>query len=382
MHSTPTVLIVAQSGRMLAASALRGGIKACVVDLFGDEDTTACAAGTERVSRLTAEEILGAAERLGCRPGLTPLVYGSGVDTCPNLLTQLAQHYPLIGNLPEAVVYANNPLRFFPLLERCGIPHPETRLDPPNATDGWLTKDACGEGGKGVAFCANFRQGGPGIYYQRRQPGTACSLLFLAAGEAIIPIGFNTLWHTCTASRPFLFSGAINRAQLTDAQRTEMMEIANRLTTSLELRGLNSLDFIANRGRVWLLELNPRPSATQQLYDADWAGGLLRCHLDACTSGALPRRRSAAPIRAFRTIFAPVTLRVPWASHWPATCCDRPPRGTLIPRHEPVCTVHTRAGNFGQACARLKRSTAEVLAFLEPAERIEPNPSPRQPTRP
>jgi predicted ATP-grasp superfamily ATP-dependent carboligase len=379
----PAVLIVAQSGRMLAESAARGGIKASVVDLFGDEDTRACAERTAAVSSLTAPAILTASARLGCKPGTLPLVYGSGVDTRPELIAQLAEHYPLAGNTPEAAAAANDPQRFFPLLDRLGIPHPETRTDHPAAAAGWLAKSACGEGGKGVAFCANFRRDGPGIFYQREQPGTACSLLFLADRKTISPIGFNTLWHDGSATQPFLFSGAVNRAPLNDGQRTGMIEIAAKLTASLDLRGINSLDFIADHDRVWLLELNPRPSATLQLYDGDWPGGLLGCHLHAC--GGVLRPRGAPtnpPLRAFRTVFAPATLQVPLPSRWPPFCSDRPAGGTIIPRHEPVCTVHALAADADEARTRLERLAADVLAWLEPAEEMKPNPSPRSSTRP
>ncbi|NJD07722.1 MAG: ATP-grasp domain-containing protein [Methylococcaceae bacterium] len=360
---------------MLAESAARGGIKACVVDVFGDEDTRACAAQTVTVSRLTEDEIVTAAKRSGCQPGASPLIYGSGIDSQPNLVARLAHHFPLAGNTPETVPAANDPGRFFPLLERLRIPYPETRLERPTGPGPWLTKSACGEGGNGVAFCANFGRDVPGIYFQRWLPGTTCSLLFLAARGAIVPIGFNTLWHDHRAPRPFLFAGAVNRSPINDAQQTEMIEIATRLASSLDLRGINSLDFIADQERVWLLELNPRPSATQQLYEADWYGGLVRHHIDACVDGSLPKPyQGTTPMRGFRTIFAPVAVRVPLRNLWPPNCSDRPAGGTLIGRGTPVCTVHAQADALAGIRTQLDRLKTAVLNGLEPIPDSAHNP--------
>ena len=51
-----------------------------------------------------------------------------------------------------------------------------------------------------------------------------------------------------------------------------------QLVPVFALKGLNSLDFIHADDCSYVLEINPRPSASMQLYDED----LLNRHIQAC----------------------------------------------------------------------------------------------------
>ena len=55
---------------------------------------------------------------------------------------------------------------------------------------------------------------------------------------------------------------------------------------------IDNLDFIMRRGRWLALELNPRPTATFELNDPDYPGGLFSWHLRACR-GSLTGGREA-----------------------------------------------------------------------------------------
>lgn len=371
MSANPDVLIVAQSGRMLAASAQRGGLKSYVIDLFGDDDTRTFAEGLVTVSDLTPAQVTNACRRLACKPDRTVLVYASGVEHQPRLIALLSRQYPLSGNFLPALRMATDPRRFFPLLRRLAIRHPETRTERPIEVTNWLVKVPCSEGGKGVAFCANFRRTPAGAYYQRLQPGTPCSLLFVADGRRVRPIGFNTLWHdSADCALPFRFAGAANGADLGRLQRAEMVEAATKLTAALKLRGINGLDFIADRHGVWLLELNPRPSATLQLHDGDWEDGLLRCHIDPDATASAPPRAvvKPLPLRAFRTVFAPYDLRIPDAMNWPQGCSDLPAPNSCIARQAPICTLRAQAERKDEVLHQLQRQEAELLGRLVPAD--------------
>ncbi|MGH8704531.1 MAG: hypothetical protein ACREUO_03830, partial [Burkholderiales bacterium] len=89
-------LLVALSGRALAVAARRAGRRAVVADLFGDTDTRASAEASLVVEGdfdegFDAAALLAAAERLAPRasPPRFGLVYGSGLESHAQLLTQL-----------------------------------------------------------------------------------------------------------------------------------------------------------------------------------------------------------------------------------------------------------------------------------------------------
>lgn len=365
------LLLVAQSARMLAQSAARVGHRACAIDGFGDADTRRhaahCLALAAGPQGFDGAELLQAADRLAPPGGDCGLVYGSGIDTRPELVEKLARGRKLFGNSPATLRRANNPREFFRLLDRLAIPYPATRFAPPACLDGWLVKPGCGEGGKGVGFAAKNRPAPADAYYQRHIPGEALSVLFIADGQEARVIGCNTQW---TAShdlgQPFLFAGAVNRAELDAAQRASLADHAGKLTAALGLVGLNSLDFMVEAGICRVLELNPRPSATMALYDEDFDAGLLAAHVAACR-GRLPTVRPG-PARALRIVYAPQPLTIRGGFRWPVACADIPHPGTAINTGEPLCSLLAQGGDRDAVEALLKTQEAELLRGLLPAK--------------
>ena len=356
-------LLVAQSARMPAQSAHRAGLNVAAIDHFADADTRRYAFRTATVPPESLEaQWLEAANRLAPKTQATGLIYSSGIDTRPGLVEALAHGRTLLGNTPAVLEQANNPRRFFALLSELGIPYPETRFAPPDRLDGWLLKAYCGEGGKGVGFAAKKRPAPAQSYYQQQIAGEALSVLFLANGKQARVVGFNTQWtDSRDPARPFLFAGAVNRAEISDAQRSRMTGHMENLSSALGLVGLNSLDFMLEDGACRVLELNPRPSATMALYDEDFSEGLLQAHIAACQGELPPQGEGRTPARAFRHVFAPRTLRVKENFAWPEGCADIPRPGTLIETGQPVCSLMAASKDKDALELMLKAREHELL---------------------
>ena len=156
----PAMLIAAASGRALAASARRAGYRPLVVDYFADQDTIANAQAYVRLASgldrgMQAPEVMAALQTLSEQHETSGVVWGSGFEDRPSLLRHIAQTWNLIGNGPDVVDHVKHPMLLAKLCHSCGIPYPETRLDPPDDRDGWLTKRVGGAGGthiRGAAF--------------------------------------------------------------------------------------------------------------------------------------------------------------------------------------------------------------------------------------
>jgi predicted ATP-grasp superfamily ATP-dependent carboligase len=361
---SPSLLLIAQSARLLAQSAARAGMVAYAIDHFGDVDTCRYAAGCLALAPgdggFDESELLQAAGQLA--PGV-PLVYGSGLDTRPDLLEKLAKGRELLGNTPDTLRIAHTPGDFFCLLKDLKIPYPDTRFTPPDPLDGWLVKPGCGEGGKRVGFAATKRPP-PDAYYQRYICGNACSALFIANGHAVRVIGFNTQWTAAhDPAQPFLFGGAVNRAALDGTQRNKLVNTITKLVAALGLVGLNSVDFMLDGGEAKILELNPRPSATLALYDEDYALGLLAAHIAACR-GELLDYSANGPVRALRIVYAPRAITIGESLAWPEACADIPRAGSSINVGEPLCSVMVQAASQGEAEALLQTKETEFLRGL------------------
>ena len=371
---TEPCLIVATSARALVRAARRARLAAVAVDAFADADTRRTARHCVRVplapdGGFAPLALAAALERLPP----ARLVPGSGFEAQPALLAQAATRHRLCGNDPAVWELACDPRRFFALLDALGIDHPEISFDPPAAASGWLAKRAGAAGGWHVR-CAGAARAEAARYFQRHVQGPAYSFLFLADGARVRAIGFNRLLPAPRAAPgPWAWSGAV-QALPPPAARAQAQAAAAALTARLGLRGLNGLDFIAAAAGFRLLELNPRPTATLELWDRPPAPPLLRAHLQACAGRLPPAWSEPSGVRALAVVYAERALRVPRDFAWPRQARDVPSAGTRVGARRPLCTVHATARTAPGAVARVRRARLRLLAALA---RLGHEPRPR-----
>jgi predicted ATP-grasp superfamily ATP-dependent carboligase len=369
MPRTVAVLIVAASARALAASARRGGFVPMVADFFGDQDTIAAAAAHVRLCDglergMCLDNILPALESLAARQEPAGIVYGTGFEDRPELISSIRRRWKLLGNPPEVVARVKDPLGLSKLCCGNGIAHPDISLSPPSGPNNWLRKRKGGAGGQHIRAAVNDGDARDGtFYYQRRVDGTPTSALFLADENRALVLGFSAQWASPTPEQPFRYGGAVQPASLAHAAIEAMTETVQKLAAGLSLVGLNSADFLVDeRGGIQFLEINPRPGATLDIFEPV-DDSLFAMHIAAC-GGILPakapcfeRTRASAVVYAERDIAAFPTL------DWPHWAADRPGIGSRIARGGPLCTVFACAAGATEARALAERRIAMILAL-------------------
>lgn len=335
------MLIAALHARSLARSARRGGHRTAVVDLYNDVDTRKYADRSCKVpgsaGGFNADALLAAADKLAPLP--CGLVAGTGFEDQPALLARLAENRELIGNTVATVRRVKDPAAFFPLLDTLEIPHPEISSVLPQVPTGWLSKRIGGHGGTHIQSAGDAHATAPDRYFQRVAEGRNCSALFLADGESACLIGFSEQFTVCRGDSAYWYAGAINRVDLHPDVRGDIARKLDDLVAACRLVGLNSIDFIAAGDDYWILEVNPRPSATIDLYDDDIPGGLFDRHVRACR-GELPVVVPMGKVRAHRVVYAPQALRLRPRFSFPDWCSDIPEAGDDFVGGAPVCMVH------------------------------------------
>jgi predicted ATP-grasp superfamily ATP-dependent carboligase len=348
------LLVVSASGRALAQSAVRSGRKVVVLDLFNDTDLRALATASRcvaaRSGKFDARRLLAAAQML-CPPGRCGgLVYGSGFEGRPALLAQLARGRTLFGNRPDTIALLKDPALFFALLDAFDIAHPETRLDPPADVALWLVKRRGGAGGTHVKPARPHHRAGRQRYFQKLQKGRTLSVLFAADAREASVIGCNEQWTAGDGQyAPYRYGGAVSGIVLPEHVAARIATMLNHLVAATGLVGLNGLDFILDAAQVpQVLEINPRPTATIDLYDANFSDGLVAVHVRAC-GGELPRVSPIARPRAHAIVYATDAIRVPDAMQWPAWCTDIPESSSFIAGGAPLCSVHAEGDTSAQA---------------------------------
>lgn len=350
-HNSDPLLIAALSGRALMQSAHRDGRPVVVLDTFADVEVRRGAAAWARVgdgvNGLDPGRLLAAAQRLAPAGNCAGLVYGSGFESNPDLLAQLAAERPLFGNAPETLQQVCDPHRFFSVLDRLGLPHPEVRYRPPADDGHWLGKRVGACGGAHVRPACRVSQA-DNYYFQRRADGNPVSVLFLADGYKVRILGVSEQWHSRSDERhPYLYGGAVSHRRIGEALFGEIQLAIGDMVRWWQLRGLNGLDLVVRGQDFDVLELNARPTATVELYQAAWPGSLVEAHIQACRGRLVAAAPRTGRRYAHMPVFAAGELRVPPGFGWPAWCSDLPGDGSCVCYGEPLCTVHA-SGNDAQ----------------------------------
>ena len=343
-----TVLIAAFSARALAASARRAGYKPLVVDCFGDLDTVALAEASRCLPArvqvgFTARPLIAALESLVSEASSPPigLVLGGGFECNPRLVAKLAEHFTLIGNDAETIWRAKHPQHFFQILGDLGVPHPETRLDAPEISDGWLMRRIGGSGGLHIHPCPAKPRPDKRRFYQRVAQGAPVSLLGLVSDKSAA-FAASRQWTNPLPRRPYRYGGAVGSWPLDEDLEARMIEMSLAVSEALSLKGIVSFDYLVDDGAPLLLEVNPRPGATLDVFD-DASGTLFKAHVEASRGGdpaAILSTEWHPPIaRAAAFLYADRGgLTIP-AVDWPEWSADRPCPGSTIAARQPLATV-------------------------------------------
>jgi uncharacterized protein len=367
MDREKPVLIAAASGRALAAGARRAGYVPLVADGFGDQDTLVDAGRHVRVDfarPIDGDRLISALQTLADGCDCAGIVCGSGFEDRIDLLGNIGKRWPLLGNPPDTIARAKDPLDFAAICRAANIPHPETSLSPPVDLTGWLIKRIGGAGGWHVAS-AEKSEARNDIYFQRRLRGQSISAMLLGDGSSALVLGFSAQWTAPTPRYPFRYGGAVRPAPLAANVKQAMIDIVKRLVAVMPLVGLSSADFIVDGDTIQLLEVNPRPGATFDLFEPE-GGSLFALHVDACR-GTLPR--SAPGYRgamAGAIVYAKHDIAAAPALNWPEWTADRPPTDTRIEIEQPVCSVFARGETAVEARQLVEQRTADVHELLDP----------------
>jgi len=370
MANRPCILIVAVTARALAASACRAGYWPLVADCYGDLDTLRYAHRFAHLSHakrgdcinLAAGDLLTTLEGLARHQQPIGLVYGSGFEAQPELLDLMAARFPVLGNDARGVGRLKDPRHFAELCATSGVRHPDISLVPPLPGSGWLCKQRGGSGGAHVRPLTEGQTAHPLLYFQRRMSGEPISLLFLAAGDRFETIGFTRQWQAPCRQHPYRYGGAARPAGLRRSQEMVLENAIGRLLRQMPLRGLNSADFLVTEEDYTLLEINPRPGATLDLFEPE--SNLFARHVAACRDTLLapvgqPGARAAAIVYATRDIAA-----LPNRA-WPEWSADQQKFGSRVAAGAPLCTVVAAADSPGAARRRVEEQTAEILRWAQ-----------------
>jgi predicted ATP-grasp superfamily ATP-dependent carboligase len=286
---------------------------------------------------------LGAIEAL-TSPG-DRIVLLSGFESRPNLIGAVdamarTRQAILAGNSEETVTAVKDPATLFPALAYLGIPFPPTRLEPPDQTCGWLSKQVGGAGGAHLRIdAATDYLDAPGRrYWQKHCAGTPASVQVLANGDDAVVLGFCEQWTSPTIDEPYRFGGvALWQAPPPWAKHAE--DYARTIVRHFGLKGLISVDLLIDSEQSPLvIEINPRPGQSLDLFRH--IDDLMTLHCQAC-EGRLPDHPIPPPpySSAVMIAYAPHDGTISADYRWPREAADIPEAGRRIAAGRPLATI-------------------------------------------
>ncbi|WP_274628892.1 ATP-grasp domain-containing protein [Arvimicrobium flavum] len=358
-NNARTVLIAAISGRALAAAAGLAGYRPLVADFFGDTDTVALAERSAKLpgdlqAGIDADRLIDTLRHLAGDEEPAAVVLGSGFERKADVVDEVARYFPLAGNGAAAIRRVKDPAALAADCAELGIPHPGYRWSAPPDPQNWITKTTGGAGGAHVRH-AKGDIPATGRYFQRMVRGPSLSALFIGDGRAARVVGFSRQWTSPIAAAPYRYGGAVRLRRFDRGVAATIGRWLSSLTMRVGLVGLCSADFIRSVDGCQLIEINPRPGATLDIFDSAEAP-LFEAHLRAARGDVfdLPRfEDSMASLIAYAS--APVAQFPDLA--WPEWTADRQAAGSSLIAGDPVCTVFARGSNAG-----VTRRSAEAQA--------------------
>jgi len=361
------LVIVARSARALAAAARRAGYAPAVVDLFGDVDTRASAARYRRCRAANGFDFdpaaLTAAVASLAGRARPPLVWGGGLEKHAGALAACAQHCELLGTAPAALDAIVSPARRAERLHALDIDTPEIAFGRVPVHGLWLRKRIGEAGGWHVRHACAGEALDADSYAQRHVHGRTLSVSFVASTARVQILGCCAQLFVPTADRPFAWAGAIGGIALPGRVLRSITAALPRLVDAFALRGLCGVDFVLDAdARWWLVDLNPRPTATLELLAAP--APALRAHLAACRDRDWRDVRPRARPAALAVAWLRDPIRVPKSLDWPAWVADRPGVGARLPRGAPLCTVRADGVTAEAALHALQRRLGVLGALL------------------
>ncbi len=359
------------SARALASSANHAGFAPLSIDVFGDDDTRETSLASVKLEGGLSEGLAfdkgcGAVEALIKAYNPIGLVYGAGFEHQPETIAAIAETTRVFGNHATILKRAKDPLVLAQLCEANGVRHPEIALAPPDERELWLMKRRGAAGGAHITIAEGASCVRPDSYFQRRVGGKSISALFLASEKKAKIIGLSMQWTAPAPASPFRYGGAAGPVDVDRAQAEEIARAVAAIASDLELVGLNSADFLISTDAVWLIEINPRPGATLDVFESNEVPLFAR-HIAAC-EGRLAPASSSLGFKAAEIVYASHDVVIRGRGDWPDWAADRSPAGTQITAGDPVCTALGSGATVDSARACASERARNIIALVQEAD--------------
>lgn len=346
------VIIAGASVRSLAESAVAAGFQPICIDMFCDADLRQLMANASlRIGNLPtgnlptgnlqtgdslADNSLADNLRLisdysqlesklaGIDPSV-PLIPVGGLEFFGAQLDRIRIHRPVYAMAKQVIEQLRDPIIIFPLLQKSGFQVPNFQVDAAdqiNAKHNWLKKDSLSSGGHSVSridlhhWQQHDGKLSPSEYLQQEVSGIPCSATFLATKDhspKLLGCAIQLCAEPSLNATGFQFCGNVGPVRFPDSAVSELQNMASCLQQHWPLQGVFGIDFIWNGEDAFVIEINPRLTASHAIHDAINPANSAQLAQHCAAFRSLPdirQQQPASPIPEARPLLAPVSCRM------------------------------------------------------------------------
>lgn len=367
---TDKFLVVAASCRSIARSITESGRECAAIDLFGDWDS-------RQLCPISTSKSLGSMIRDSREFGRKfSVVYGAGIEN--EMLERQSPfgELPVCGSSHEAVSASRDPYFLASILRAADLPCLSLAVELPG-NELWLEKPLRSGGGCGVRVASvgdsRTRQRKE-VYYQQFVEGSVFGASYIAGRGACQLIGVCQQDAGGLAGEKYVFHGSLGPVGVSDELRHRLVQLGELISRQCGLKGWFGIDYVLKDGIPWLLEVNPRFTASMEILERCSGASLFDYHLGAVggrqvanwpspsTYQSLGKRyvyhRQSHTVSIDEVAFDFLKERASDANEF---VTDIPELGTTIKPGWPICTVWSRHDSAEVVSERLLRLEAEIV---------------------
>jgi predicted ATP-grasp superfamily ATP-dependent carboligase len=216
-----------------------------------------------------------------------------GLENYPRIVAQVSQNRTYYGPTPESISRVKDP---FDLSHFCGnhsvaFPTVQSTLEFDFGKKRWLKKPFKSAGGHDIEFVvptqAIPRINEPDSYLQELIEGVSVSAVFVSGHHQaveLVGISRQLIGDPALTNCLFAYCGSIGPVRCSAAIQQQILRIGRLVCREYQLVGVVGMDFVVNQNRIYLIEVNPRVTASCELYEmAGIHSSITQLHVSACT---------------------------------------------------------------------------------------------------
>lgn len=363
------VILIGASTRALAFSCLRAGVQPYCVDLFADSDLQAVA----DVSIVPSDEYPQAlANVISQYPSHWPVIYTGGIENHPQTYLSILMQRPVWGYTHPHPLHGRsirNPKFLDSLAAKHGIHRPGHlwKREPENGD--WLIKPLSSSGGRGIQRWSTGKPLSQDYYLEEYLSSETWSAIFVSHHKETRLLGCSRQFAGASwlhAPTPFSYCGNMGPQQLGQTILSQLQKLGTALSKEDPfLTGLFGIDFILKDHLVYLIEVNPRYTASVELLELAGQQSFLAEHLRTFgRKSGIAENQSSYRILGKAIYYAPSECvfpqEVPFSNYnikelWEIPdYADIPVAGSSIHLGQPVMTLYAQGTDEQQVVHRLQ----------------------------